>query len=176
MLRRCAAAERAVARQNARPRSDPTTIDRGGAPDLILVDGGVAQLIAAARALRDAGVDVSNAGGVDRREDPDGAVTTTATPRSPPASRDASVAPPPSPGRASGEEIVYVPRVVTDANVPRSAKGAEGAEGAEGGLDFVAEAVFVGPGRRGHAAGAPTSGGGAATARSRCGTSRTRWR
>ena len=170
VLRRCAAAKRAVAGKNTpgialAVGSDDDRPD-GALPDLILVDGGVAQLIAAARALRDAGVDVSNAGGVDRREDPDAGTATTPTPRSPPRvpGRLSVALAAIAKGRASGEEIVYVPRAVTDANATRSAKGAEGAEGAEVGLDFVAEAVFVGPGASRVRGGGADVGGGAATA------------
>jgi excinuclease UvrABC nuclease subunit len=80
-------------------------------PDLLLIDGGVAQLAAAARALSDAGVVVVNA------RAPDGTLVGTpgANDRSSnalgPARRVALASL--AKGRLSGEEAVYVPAVAT---------------------------------------------------------------
>ena len=176
VLRRCAAARRARAGKHA-PRSGSESDDDrpdDALPDLILVDGGVAQLLAAARALRDAGVVVSNADGEERpRETPRERLGSANRVGPRLATSLAAIAK----GRASGEEIVYVPRAVTDANANGHTGRSEGAEGAEGfeDVDFAAEAVFVGPGRRGYAGRRERRGG-----RRRCfapyGTSRTRWR
>ena len=129
VLRRCAAARRARAGKNApRSWSDDDRPD-DALPDLILVDGGVAQLLAAARALRDAGVVVSNADGEERpRERPRERLGSANRVGPRLATSLAAIAK----GRASGEEIVYVPRAVTDANANGHTGRSEGAEGAEG--------------------------------------------
>ena len=163
VLRRCAAARRARAGKHA-PRSGSESDDDrpdDALPDLILVDGGVAQLLAAARALRDAGVVVSNADGEERpRETPRERLGSANRVGPRLATSLAAIAK----GRASGEEIVYVPRAVTDANANGHTGRSEGAEGAEGfeDVDFAAEAVFVGPGAsRVRGGGANVAGGGA---------------
>ena len=163
VLRRCAAARRARAGKHA-PRSGSESDDDrpdDALPDLILVDGGVAQLLAAARALRDAGVVVSNADGEERPRETPREMLGSANRVGPRlATSLAAIAK----GRASGEEIVYVPRAVTDANANGHTGRSEGAEGAEGfeDVDFVAEAVFVGPGAsRVRGGGANVAGGGA---------------
>ena len=77
-------------------------------PDLLLIDGGSAQLVAAARALTDAGVVIANA------RAPDGTLihvcdeeTDSSNAATPPRVALASLAK----GRLSGEEAVYVPVV-----------------------------------------------------------------
>ena len=78
-------------------------------PDLLLIDGGVAQLAAAARALSDAGVVVVNA------RAPDGTLVGSPEEASSnalgPARRVALASL--AKGRLSGEEVVYVPAVAT---------------------------------------------------------------
>ena len=167
VLRRCAAARRARAGKHA-PRSGSESDDDrpdDALPDLILVDGGVAQLLAAARALGDAGVVVSNADGEERpRETPRERLGSANRVGPRLATSLAAIAK----GRASGEEIVYVPRAVTDANANGHTGRSEGAEGAEGfeDVDFAAEAVFVGPGAsRVRGGGANVAGGATALLR-----------
>ena len=120
-----------------------------------------------ARALRDAGVVVSNADGEERpRETPRERLGSANRVGPRLATSLAAIAK----GRASGEEIVYVPRAVTDANANGHTGRSEGAEGAEGfeDVDFAAEAVFVGPGAsRVRGGGANVAGGGGDGAASR---------
>ena len=81
-------------------------------PDLLLIDGGSAQLVAAARALTDAGVVIANA------RAPDGTLIHDVSDRSQTEHTNAATAPRVAlaslaKGRLSGEEAVYVPVVAS---------------------------------------------------------------
>ena len=153
MGKRIAAAKRAVSGKSAakvfaadeletlEPMS--ARVPRDALPDLALIDGGAAQLVAAARACLAAGVEVSNA----RRSD-DAMSSKNADVENDGVFRQESFPPGKRPGpplksfsvalaslakgRVSGEESVFVPRAVVDES------GAV--------VDFAADRLVVGPG------------------------------
>ena len=138
MGKRIAAAKRAVsgkrAASAAAAAAETGVRVPGALPDLALIDGGAAQLVAAARACLEAGVKVINArGAAAGAADSDDATAEPSTPADPTrpypfAIALASLAK----GRVSGEESVFVPRAVVDdaGNV----------------VDFTADRLVLGPG------------------------------
>ena len=126
----------------------------GALPDLALIDGGAAQLLAAARACLEAGVEVTNAraphaadkkGASEGEDAPLGTLSSVKPPRAEEKNSSAHRAErEKSPfshavalaslakGRASGEESVFVPRAVVDDSGDV--------------VDFTADRMVVGPG------------------------------
>ena len=137
MEKRIAAAKRAVSGKSAAKvfagsyELETGARVPGALPDLALIDGGAAQLVAAARACLAAGVEVSNA-----RRSGDAMLSKNESfpPQRPgPPLKSFSVALASlAKGRVSGEESVFVPRAVVDES------GAV--------VDFAADRLVVGPG------------------------------
>ena len=142
MGKRIAAAKRAVSGKSAAKVLAADALEPmstrvpGALPDLALIDGGAAQLIAAARACLAAGVEVSNArrnADVENDATANGQTGSRFPPQSLPPSGPFSVALASlAKGRVSGEESVFVPRAVVDES------GAV--------VDFAADRLVVGPG------------------------------
>jgi hypothetical protein len=142
MGKRIAAAKRAVSGKSAAKVLAADALEPmstrvpGALPDLALIDGGAAQLIAAARACLAAGVEVSNArrnADVENVATANGQTGSRFPPQSLPPSGPFSVALASlAKGRVSGEESVFVPRAVVDES------GAV--------VDFAADRLVVGPG------------------------------
>ena len=124
MGKRIAAAKRAVSGKSAAKVLAADALEPmstrvpGALPDLALIDGGAAQLIAAARACLAAGVEVSNArrnADVENDATANGQTGSRFPPQSLPPSGPFSVALASlAKGRVSGEESVFVPRAVVD--------------------------------------------------------------
>ena len=139
MEKRIAAAKRAVSGKSAakvfaadeletlEPMS--ARVPRDALPDLALIDGGAAQLVAAARACLDAGVEVTNARFSEEARN----VTSSNAEKKASGPFTFSVALASlAKGRVSGEESVFVPRAVVDASGTI--------------VDFTADRLVVGPG------------------------------
>ena len=134
MGKRIAAAKRAVSGKSAAKVLAADALETGarvpGAlPDLALIDGGAAQLVAAARACLDAGVEVTNARFSEEARN----VTSSNAEKKASGPFTFSVALASlAKGRVSGEESVFVPRAVVDASGTI--------------VDFTADRLVVGPG------------------------------
>ena len=138
MAKRVAAARRAVSGKRAAAAAAAAESGArvpGALPDLALIDGGAAQLVAAARACLEAGVEVTNARFSEEAKKNVPSSKKTAENADKKASGPfsfsvalASLAK----GRVSGEESVFVPRAVVDASGTI--------------VDFTADRLVVGPG------------------------------
>jgi excinuclease UvrABC nuclease subunit len=132
MAKRIAAARRAVSGKRAAAAAAAAESGArvpGALPDLALIDGGAAQLVAAARACLDAGVEVTNARFSEEARN----VTSSNAEKKASGPFTFSVALASlAKGRVSGEESVFVPRAVVDASGTI--------------VDFTADRLVVGPG------------------------------
>jgi excinuclease ABC subunit B len=130
--KRIAAARRAVSGKRAAAAAAAAESGArvpGALPDLALIDGGAAQLVAAARACLDAGVEVTNARFSEEARN----VTSSNAEKKASGPFTFSVALASlAKGRVSGEESVFVPRAVVDASGTI--------------VDFTADRLVVGPG------------------------------